>query len=64
MTLNIGKWTYTVSHHMTQYAKINGYKTFNDLYFRLNIIIDNKTYIIDKYNMDDNDNLIVDLKLL
>lgn len=63
MKLNIGKWIYTVNHHMTQYAKANGYKTFNDLYFRLNIIIDNKIYIIDTYILNDNDDLIVDLKL-
>lgn len=62
MKINIGKWTYTVNHHVIEYAKKNGYKTFNDLYFRLNIIIDNKTYIIDTYNMVDND-LIVDLKI-
>ena len=61
MTLNIGKWTYTVNHHMIQYAKKHGYKYFNDVYFRLNIVIDNKTYIINTYTLD-NDNLITDLK--
>lgn len=60
MTLNIGKWTHTVNHHMIQYAKAHGYKYFNDVYFRLNIIIDNTIYIIDTYKVV-NDELIVTL---
>ena len=61
MTLNIGKWTHTVNHHMTEYAKKHGYETFNDIYFRLNIIIDKTIYIIDSYKVV-NDELIVTLK--
>lgn len=60
LTLNIGKWTHTVNHHMIEYAKKNGYKYFNDIFFRLNIVIDNTIYIIDTYKVVD-DELIVTL---
>jgi hypothetical protein len=48
---------------MIKYAKIKGYKYYYDLYFKLNIIIDNKNHIIDTYILNDNNDLIVDLIL-
>ena len=63
MKLNISKWITTVNDAMIKYAKIKGYKYYYDLYFRLNVIIDNNIHIIDTYILNDNDDLIVDLKL-
>lgn len=60
MTLNIGKWIYTVNHTMIKYAKKHGYKYFNDVFFRLNIVSDGKAYVIDTYKVV-NDELIVTL---
>lgn len=61
MRINIGKWITSVNNAMIKYAKIKGYNYYYDLYFRLKINIDNKTYIINTYTLD-NDNLIIDLK--
>ena len=61
MKLNIGKWITSVNNAMIEHAKIKGYKYYYDLYFRLNVIIDNKNHIIDTYILTDNDDLIVNL---